>query len=195
MNNVEIRNISDKENKITLFIPTNTNSRVLFHPKHKVNFIEQIDHNGLKESLKSNSSGLKVHYEHQDVINIAKNIKVREIEGKGFEFDIELNEGTEELRNKVKEKELQVSFGFNAIKDRWKKTTKNLYERLVEKLDVFELSLVSSPAYSQSYAEIRSLDEMLKTEKRVKAEAYLYIVKAKANKRWVISIWDKVNQL
>lgn len=175
MNNVEIRGIEEK--KITMFIPTNANSKVLFHPVHKVNFVEQIDHRGMKEALEGNSEGLKVHLEHNKLINLAKTVEHREVEG-GFEFDVVLNEGCEELRKKVEAKELQVSFGFRAIKDTWNKVT-NMYHRMVEKMELFEISLVENPAYGSSFAECRSLDEMIKAEQKQRAEAELFLIKIK----------------
>ena len=175
MNNIEIRNVEDK--KITMFIPTNSNSKVLFHPIHKVNFVEQIDHRAMKEALESNSEGLKVHLEHNKLINIASNVEYREVEG-GFEFDVVLNEGTEELRKKVEAKEMQVSFGFRCLSDVWNKVS-NLYHRVVEKMELFEISLVENPAYGGSFAECRSLDEMLKEEEKLKLKAIYHLLKAK----------------
>lgn len=173
--NYEIRSIKEKE--ITLFIPTNSNSKVLFHPKHKVKFIEQIDHTGMKQALESNFEGLKVHLEHNRLINLASSVEYKEVEN-GFEFNVVLNAGTEELRKKVEAKELSVSFGFRALKDSWNKVT-NLYHRTVERLALFEISLVENPAYGSSFAECRSLDEMIKAEQleRERAKALLYVMK------------------
>lgn len=178
MNNIEIRSI--EENKITMFIPTNSNSKVLFHPKHKVSFVEQIDHRGMKEALESNSEGLKVHLEHNNLINLASKVEHREVEG-GFEFDVVLNDGCEELRKKVEAKELQVSFGFRALQDTWNKVT-NMYHRVVEKMELFEISLVENPAYGSSFAECRSLDEMIKAEQLERAKAELFLMKVKARR-------------
>ncbi|MBD3107179.1 HK97 family phage prohead protease [Bacillus sp. AGMB 02131] len=173
----EIRSIN--ENKITMFIPTNTNSKVLYHPKHKVSFVEQIDHQGMMTALKENPKGLKVHLEHNKLINIAKRVEYREVEN-GIEFDVVLNEGCDELRKKVEANELQVSFGFKALEDTWNKAM-NLYHRVVEKLELFEISLVENPAYASSFAECRSLDEMLMEEQRVRIKAKYHLLKLKGD--------------
>lgn len=111
------------------------------------------------------------------LINIASKVEHREVENV-FEFDVVLNDGTEELRKKVEAKELPVSFGFRSLDDVWNKVT-NLYQRTVKQLEIFEISLVENPAYGSSFAECRSLDKMIKAEQleRERAKAQLYIMR------------------
>nr|WP_273123926.1 HK97 family phage prohead protease [Bacillus weihaiensis] len=51
-----------------------------------------------------------------------------------------------------------MSFGFRTIKDTWKQVESNLYERTIEELELFEVSVVKNPAYSQSTIAARSIE-------------------------------------
>ncbi|AXN39621.1 HK97 family phage prohead protease [Peribacillus butanolivorans] len=51
-----------------------------------------------------------------------------------------------------------MSFGFRTIKDSWKQIESNLYERTIEELELFEVSVVKNPAYSQSTIAARGID-------------------------------------
>ncbi|MCM3673198.1 HK97 family phage prohead protease [Peribacillus simplex] len=51
-----------------------------------------------------------------------------------------------------------MSFGFKNIRDSWKKTTGGLYERTIEELVLYEVSVVKDPAYSQSTIASRGID-------------------------------------
>lgn len=51
-----------------------------------------------------------------------------------------------------------MSFGFRTIKDEWKLIKPNLYERVIQELELFEVSVVKDPAYSQSTIEARGID-------------------------------------
>ncbi|MCK2005501.1 HK97 family phage prohead protease [[Brevibacterium] frigoritolerans] len=51
-----------------------------------------------------------------------------------------------------------MSFGFRTIKDNWKLIETNLYERTITELELFEVSVVKNPAYSQSTIAARSIE-------------------------------------
>ena len=51
-----------------------------------------------------------------------------------------------------------MSFGFRTIKDSWRSLESNLYERTIEELELFEVSVVKNPAYSQSTIAARGID-------------------------------------
>lgn len=60
-----------------------------------------------------------------------------------------------------------MSFGFKVVKDNWRAIENGLYERTIEDLDLFEVSVVKNPAYSQSTIsarnlQVRSADEIIK---------------------------------
>jgi HK97 family phage major capsid protein/HK97 family phage prohead protease len=51
-----------------------------------------------------------------------------------------------------------MSFGFRSIKDSWKATASGIYERTIEEMELFEVSVVRDPAYSQSTIAARSIE-------------------------------------
>lgn len=51
-----------------------------------------------------------------------------------------------------------MSFGFRTIKDSWRSIDLDLFERTVEELELFEVSVVRDPAYSQSSIAARGID-------------------------------------
>ncbi|MGE7695575.1 phage major capsid protein [Lysinibacillus sp. NPDC094177] len=57
-----------------------------------------------------------------------------------------------------------MSFGFRTIKDDWKLIKPNLYERVIQELELFEVSVVKDPAYSQSTIAARGIDVVEEAE-------------------------------
>ncbi|WP_328286788.1 HK97 family phage prohead protease [Metabacillus indicus] len=51
-----------------------------------------------------------------------------------------------------------LSFGFRTIKDSWKSTASGIYERTISELELFEVSVVRDPAYSQSTISARGIN-------------------------------------
>lgn len=51
-----------------------------------------------------------------------------------------------------------MSFGFKVLKDSWKRVDNGLLERTIEQLQLFEVSVVKEPAYSQSTIEARGIE-------------------------------------
>lgn len=51
-----------------------------------------------------------------------------------------------------------MSFGFRTIKDSWRSLESSLYERTIEEMELFEVSVVKDPAYSQSTIAARGID-------------------------------------
>lgn len=51
-----------------------------------------------------------------------------------------------------------MSFGFRTVKDSWKSIQPGLYERTIDDLELFEVSVVRDPAYSQSTIASRGID-------------------------------------
>jgi len=50
-----------------------------------------------------------------------------------------------------------MSFGFRTIRDSWKNIGGNLYERTIEELELFEVSVVEKPAYTSSTIAARGI--------------------------------------
>lgn len=51
-----------------------------------------------------------------------------------------------------------MSFGFRSLKDNWTKLSNGMYQRTVEALQLFEVSVVKTPAYQDSILQARSLE-------------------------------------
>lgn len=57
-----------------------------------------------------------------------------------------------------------MSFGFNVIKDSWNKTIDGTLERSIKDLNLFEVSVVTNPAYPQSNIQSRGMDLVKEVE-------------------------------
>lgn len=55
----------------------------------------------------------------------------------------------------------QMSFGFNTVKDEWNQEGKNGIERELVEVRLFDVSVVTYPAYPQTNAQVRSMVEQL----------------------------------
>ncbi|MGG0790410.1 HK97 family phage prohead protease [Peribacillus simplex] len=74
-----------------------------------------------------------------------------------------------------------MSFGFKNIRDSWKKTTGDLYERTIEELVLYEVSVVKDPAYSQSTIASRGID--LVEDVEISAEPEVEEVEVKEDRK------------
>ncbi|MGY6209508.1 phage major capsid protein [Cytobacillus firmus] len=63
-----------------------------------------------------------------------------------------------------------MSFGFRTIKDSWKQIESNLYERTIDELELYEVSVVKDPAYAQSTIAARSIELIEEPEIHVQEE-------------------------
>lgn len=63
-----------------------------------------------------------------------------------------------------------MSFGFRVIKDSWKQIESNLFERTIDELELFEVSVVKNPAYSQSTIAARSIEVIEEPEINVEVQ-------------------------
>lgn len=57
-----------------------------------------------------------------------------------------------------------MSFGFRTIRDSWKSLGNGLHERTIEEMELFEVSVVKNPAYSQSTIAARGISLIEKVE-------------------------------
>lgn len=57
-----------------------------------------------------------------------------------------------------------MSFGFTTTRDSWKSTASGIYERTIEELELFEVSVVRDPAYSQSTISARGINLVTEVE-------------------------------
>lgn len=57
-----------------------------------------------------------------------------------------------------------MSFGFKVVSDKWKKLSNGTYERVIEELQLLEVSAVRNPAYPQSAISARALENIDEVE-------------------------------
>lgn len=57
-----------------------------------------------------------------------------------------------------------MSFGFRTVKDSWKSIEPGLYERTIEELELFEVSVVEKPAYTSSTIAARGIELVEKVD-------------------------------
>lgn len=161
--NVELRNFtatitSSEDMKLGGFIPYESESL-------NMGFYEVLKRGCFKKTV-AESRDLKFLEEHDDSKLRArgKNGSLRVMENdEGISFEVILCDTQEnrDLYTKVKSGLLSnVSFGFQAIKDRW--VDRNHREIIEARL--FEISAVGSPAYEETVLQCRSLSEQYESK-------------------------------
>ena len=140
---------------------TNRDSKIL-KDKNGKSFIEQVQEGVFKEALndaKIEAREIPLLYRHKELI--VKNPEIRE-DHIGLRFDAEVDM---ETYNKVKDENLQCSFGFTPLKQKVEDISKNLYRRTLEKIKLLEVTITPNPAYTGSLVEIREdVDIMTREE-------------------------------
>ena len=75
-----------------------------------------------------------------------------------------------DLREKMKRGDVDgMSFGFNVIGERWGTKNGKLYREILD-VDLFDVSVVTYPAYSATSAQLRSKENILEAGQRYLAE-------------------------
>lgn len=66
-----------------------------------------------------------------------------------------------------------MSFGFRSLKDEWRSLEPGLFERSIEELELYEVSAVKNPAYSQTSIAARGIDviEEVEIPKEIREES------------------------
>ena len=66
-----------------------------------------------------------------------------------------------------------MSFGFRSLKDKWRSLEPGLFERSIEELELYEVSAVKNPAYSQTSIAARGIDviEEVEIPKEIREES------------------------
>lgn len=133
------------------------NSRILNH-REKGNFIEQIDVGAFQRAL-DRAKDVKLLFNHKserELGSISKgNLKLKE-DAIGLKVECEITD-PEVVEYAKKNRLTGWSFGFNAIKDKWHDGFNNVKRRLVQELDLAEVSILTgTPAYYATSVEMRS---------------------------------------
>lgn len=109
-----------------------------------------INHDGLP--LARTKSGT-LHLEEDDI-------------GLYFRAEVEPNDpDVQRLLPKLRRKDVnQMSFRFYAVKDRWERGNDNRKDlRILEELELYDISIVTFPAYPQTNVNVRSTQEIYDT--------------------------------
>lgn len=107
----------------------------------EIHFLAEHDNSKILSSTRNNSLELR-----EDEVGLHMSAKICPTSwGKDY-YEL-INSGI--LKN--------MSFGFRAVKDAWKKVD-GYFERTVNELELFEVSVVRDPAYSQSTISARGID-------------------------------------
>lgn len=138
-------------------------SEVLFDKKKKVKFREKITRGAFNDAI---SRGFDIDFlaEHDQKLILAStrngSLSLTEDDrGLYMEARIAKTSYGRDYYELIKEGILRnMSFGFSNIKDAWKRAADGIYERTIEKLDLFEVSVVKNPAYAQSAIAARGID-------------------------------------
>lgn len=138
-------------------------SNILFDKKKKVKFREKITRGAFTEAI---NRGYDIDFlaEHDQKLILAStrngSLSLTEDDrGLYMEAKIAKTSYGRDYYELIKEGILRnMSFGFSNIKDSWKRAIDGVYERTIEKLDLFEVSVVKNPAYSQSAIAARGIN-------------------------------------
>lgn len=79
-------------------------------------------------------------------------------DGNGLAFDLSAKRLSPAQLDAVEDGDMQMSFGFRTRKDEWSKRDGKPFRTLLD-VDLFEISLVSQPAYPDTKVALRSLED------------------------------------
>lgn len=172
---MENNNIEKRYNSIEL--RANKDSRtiegyaILFNSESEIlgNFIEVIERNAIDENI-INQSDIKLLYNHSEASGVLARSKYGKgtlsisIDERGVKFSTELPNTTlgNDIMELVKRGDLDAcSFAFTIDKDTWSKLNDNMYKRTINQIkELFDFSIVVTPAYSLTSVSTRSLNEL-----------------------------------
>lgn len=174
---MENQNIEKRYNSIEL--RANKESRtiegyaILFNSESEIlgNFIEVIERSAINENI-INQSDIKLLYNHSEASGVLARSKYGKgtlsisIDERGVKFSTELPNTSlgNDILELVKRGDLDAcSFAFTIEKDSWTKLKENMYKRTISQIkELFDFSIVVTPAYSLTSVSTRSLDELNK---------------------------------
>lgn len=169
MKNVELRvhqlelsSNQDKSLTVSGYVnKTEQLSQVLGSTKR---FVEKIAKGAFNKAIKNAPNGIDFLAEHnsRQILSTTKNgsLRLKEDEtGLYMEAKIVPTSYGKDYFELINSRVLQnMSFGFRTIKDSWKATASGIFERTIEELELFEISVVRNPAYSQSTISARGIE-------------------------------------
>ena len=128
-------------------------------------FVEKIAPGAFARSLKAASDGkLNIYglWAHDTSVPLASTRSGKLIlaeDENGLAFEMDLSRMSEAQRSALEDGDLQCSFGFSVREQEWKEHDDGSITRTLLDVDLFEISLVISPAYPDTTVAMRSLTE------------------------------------
>lgn len=163
-NKVEIRAVEEDGTSLTVsgyVNKTNAPSEIL---GDKQKFIEKIAPGAFTKALQRAKNPIDFLAEHDRKYLLAStnndSLTLKEDkEGLYFEARISPTSWGKDYYQLIKDGLIQnMSFGFRSLKDKWKRLSNDLLERTVYDLELYEVSAVKNPAYTQSTLSARNID-------------------------------------
>lgn len=126
-------------------------------------FIEQIAPGAFSRSLKQAKGGdanIHAFWNHDSGKPLGSTrggkLALKE-DGTGLAFDLSAKRLSDAQIDAVHDGDMQMSFGFRTVSDKWEKRDGKAFRTLLD-VDLFEISLVSQPAYPDTTVALRSLE-------------------------------------
>lgn len=130
-------------------------------------FVERIAPGAFARSLSEAASGQRSIYalwSHDNSLPLGSTksgkLTLNEDE-RGLSFDLDVARFNPMMLSALEDSDLQMSFGFRVREDKWLKIegdNSDEYERTLIDVELLEISFVTSPAYPDTSAALRSLD-------------------------------------
>lgn len=132
-------------------------------------FIEEVAPGAFSETLKGGDVLAYFGHDRNRVLGrqSSKTLRLTE-DSKGLAVEIDLPDTTDgrDAMKLIDRGDIQgMSFGFRVTKEEWDETG-DTPKRTIQQVDLFEVSIVSEPAYDGTSIALRSLDEARKEVKR-----------------------------
>ena len=209
LNEVTLESVSTSETGTDLVVEGYVNETGKWSHKmrsKKGPFIEKIMPGAFSKALKNNNDihFLAEHDSNKILSSTRNNSLTLEEDEKGLKMKATISKTTygKDYYQLIKDGILRnMSFGFFPIKDSWKKNAQGVLERSISELALFEVSVVTNPAYPTSAISARGLDlvdevevpeleEETMEENRNIEKTTEEVVETKEERAYVSSIWS-----
>lgn len=209
LNEVTLESVSTSETGTDLVVEGYVNETGKWSHKmrsKKGPFIEKIMPGAFSKALKNNNDihFLAEHDSNKILSSTRNNSLTLEEDEKGLKMKATISKTTygKDYYQLIKDGILRnMSFGFFPIKDSWKKNAQGVLERSISELALFEVSVVTNPAYPTSAISARGLDlvdevevpeleEETMEENRNIEKTTEEVVEIKEERAYVSSIWS-----
>ena len=209
LNEVTLESVTTSETDTDLVVEGYVNETGKWSHKmrsKKGPFIEKIMPGAFKKALKNNNDihFLAEHDSNKILASTRNNSLTLSEDEKGLKMKASISKTTygKDYYQLIKDGILRnMSFGFFPIKDTWKKNSQGILERSISELALFEVSVVTNPAYPTTAisarglnlveeVEVPELEEETMEENRNIEKTTEEVVETKEERAYVSSIWS-----